>query len=110
VLGLSSLEELGVPGWTLGPNRRSGEAFALPDDAFAALPRLRRLDLSQNRLTTLPSSLYELKHLEFVDLRHNRLDDTTLRRLLDALPGVRLDLRHVRIPLELKPLPGTVRS
>jgi len=42
----------------------------LPDD-LGQLPALRRLDLSDNKLRNLPSSISKMKDLEVLDLSNN---------------------------------------
>lgn len=98
VWAISTLQELYIDRW----GSRDDEGYerppltALPDDAFARMPDLRRLDLSFNDLTTLPESLFALRHLKWLDLRYTRLDAETLDRLRTAFPeGVRLDLRDI---------------
>jgi Leucine-rich repeat (LRR) protein len=93
VWGVTTLEDLGLDRW--GEHDGRPALRQLPDDAFAAMPGLHRLDLSFNELTTLPESLYGLRRLEFIDLRYTELDGPTLDRLGATLPEVRIDLRHV---------------
>ncbi|MFI6094879.1 hypothetical protein ACIA8G_04955 [Lentzea sp. NPDC051213] len=67
----------------------------LPADAFAAMPELRRLDLSGGALTELPEPFYRLRHLQAVDLHATKLDRPTLDRLAETFPKVQIDLRRV---------------
>ncbi len=90
---ITTLEELGIDRWGKNDGRKA--LTALPDDAFAAMPNLRRLDLSFNDLKTLPESFYGLRQLEFADLQYTKLDGRTLDRLRDTFPQVRIDLRNV---------------
>jgi hypothetical protein len=73
---------------------------ALPDDAFARMGGLRRLDLSFNELASLPESFYQLSSLEFADLQYTKLDAPTLTRLQEVFPRVRLDLRKGIAPAD----------
>lgn len=57
--------------------------------AFSMLPTLRRLDLSRNSLTTLPSSITHLHHLEVLLLEDNKLSDPNDLVLLARLPSLR---------------------
>ncbi|MGY3677834.1 Leucine-rich repeat (LRR) protein [Streptomyces sp. TE33382] len=92
---ITTLEELHIDRW--GEQKIGGRAVrpaldALPDDAFARMPRLRRLDLSFNELTTLPESLYRLTHLEYINLSYTKLDTTTVDRLRKALPELHIHI------------------
>jgi Leucine-rich repeat (LRR) protein len=102
---ISTLEELGLSRWgeetEYDPATRRHETVraalaALPDGAFAGMPRLRRLDLSFNTFTTLPDSFYTRTELAEVDLRYTALSSATVDRLITTFPRVRLDLRHVK--------------
>ncbi|WP_162907020.1 leucine-rich repeat domain-containing protein [Allorhizocola rhizosphaerae] len=93
VWSIATLEELGIDRW--GEEDGRPALTALPDEAFAAMSDLRRLDLSFNELTTLPESFYSLAGLEFADLRYTKLDSSTLDRLQEVFPEVRIDLRNV---------------
>jgi tetratricopeptide (TPR) repeat protein len=104
VCAVTTLEELAIDRWgeqtAYDPDTRAHEVIrpalaALPEDAFARMPMLRRLDLSFNAFTTLPASFYALTRLEFVDLRYTKLDAATLDLLRERHPRVRLDLRDV---------------
>jgi Leucine-rich repeat (LRR) protein len=101
---IATLEELAVDRWgeetAYNPETRQHEVVrpalaGLPDDAFAAMPGLRKLDLSFNAFTELPPSFYGLTGLVEVDLRATKLNRSTLDRLGAAFPRVRLDLRDV---------------
>ncbi|MFE7046453.1 leucine-rich repeat domain-containing protein [Streptomyces atratus] len=92
---ITTLEELYLDRW--GEQKIGGRVVrpaltTLPDDAFTRTPRLRRLDLSFNELTTLPESLYGLTHLEYISLSHTKLDAATVDRLRKALPELHIDL------------------
>lgn len=92
---ITTLEELYLDRW--GEQKIGGRVVrpaltTLPDDAFTRTPRLRRLDLSFNELTTLPESLYGLTHLEYINLSHTKLDAATVDRLRKALPELHIDL------------------
>ncbi|WP_158711424.1 leucine-rich repeat domain-containing protein [Streptomyces xylophagus] len=85
---ITTLEHLEIDGW--GEKTQGGQvvrtAFtALPDDAFARMPGLRRVNLSFNELRTLPESLFALRQLEAADLRHTELDKATVERLRTEL-------------------------
>ncbi|MEU3612166.1 hypothetical protein ABZ725_07575 [Streptomyces sp. NPDC006872] len=97
VWDITTLEHLEIDRW--GRRTAGGEvlrtAFAkLPEDAFARMPGLRRLDLSFNELTTLPESLFGLRDLEALDLRHTALDKPTADRVRTVFPDARPDLRE----------------
>ncbi|GAA4893585.1 leucine rich repeat (LRR) protein [Stackebrandtia albiflava] len=68
---------------------------SLPDDLFAGLPRLCRLDLSFIELSSLPESLYRLPELAYLNLEYTHLDRAAVDRLGAELPKVRVDLRNV---------------
>lgn len=94
VWDITTLEELEIDRWgecTVRDQVVRTAFTALPDDAFARMPRLRRLDLSSNELTTLPESFFRLAHLETVDLRYTKLSRPVLDRLCDELPHVRVE-------------------
>jgi Leucine-rich repeat (LRR) protein len=57
----------------------------LPPEFGTSFPYLRHLDLSQNKLQSLPGSLAELKHLRQLNLSRNRLADFDIT-LLDSWP------------------------
>ncbi|WP_405717822.1 leucine-rich repeat domain-containing protein [Streptomyces sp. NBC_01537] len=93
---ITTLEHLEIDSW--GEKTAGGQVIrtaftALPDDAFARMPGLRRLGLAFNDLTTLPESFFRLRHLEAVDLRYTVLDGPTTDRLRAVFPHVRPDLR-----------------
>jgi Leucine-rich repeat (LRR) protein len=101
---ISTLEELTLAHWgeKTEYDRRTrsrevvrGPLTGLPDNAFAELTRLRRLDLSGNELTELPESFYALTGLTEVDLQYTRLNAATFDRLAEVFPEVHIDLRHV---------------
>lgn len=94
---ITTLEHLDLDRWgaVTDGDHTSRPALALPEQAFAAMPRLRHLDLSFNDLTSLPSSFFALRHLEFASLEYTELDKDTVARLRAGLPEVRLDLRNV---------------
>jgi Leucine-rich repeat (LRR) protein len=103
VWSISTLEELGIDRWheetAVNPTTKERQVIrpglgSLPDGAFAAMPGLRRLDISFNHLTTLPESFYALADLAEVDLRYNDLDPQTLDRVTTTYPRVKLDLRN----------------
>lgn len=95
VWAVTTLEELHLDRW--GEQKIGGRHVvrpaltSLPDDAFARMPGLRRLDLSFNELTTLPESLYGLAHLEYINLAYTKLDHDAVDRLRNALPHLRVD-------------------
>ncbi|MET9662574.1 leucine-rich repeat domain-containing protein, partial [Streptomyces sp. NPDC006510] len=94
IWAITTLEELEIDRW--GECTVRGQVVrtaltALPDDAFARMQKLRRLDLSSNELTVLPESFFRLPHLEAVDLRYTKLSRPVLDRLRDELPHVRLE-------------------
>ena len=58
-------------------------------EASGALPRLRVLNLSRNRITRVPPQVFSrLKGLEYLNLAHNRIDELPQEVLLLA------ELRH----------------
>jgi tetratricopeptide (TPR) repeat protein len=104
VWSVGTLEELGLSRWgeetEYNPETRRHEMVrpalaGLPAEAFARMPRLRRLDLSFNAFTTLPESLYGLTELAELDLEYTALDRATIARLVATFPKTRLDLRHI---------------
>lgn len=66
---------------------------ACTDDAFGPLPRLRVIDLSHNRLSSLPSSLFALGKLDHLDVSDNEL--TAFGS--DALVTQLKELRNLRV-------------
>lgn len=88
---LTGLEELALARWG-GDRSRRAPCAALPDDAFTGMVHLRRLDLSGNGLSTLPESLFHLRHLDHLDLRYTKLDEPTRQRLRAALPATRIEI------------------
>ncbi|MEU1518366.1 leucine-rich repeat domain-containing protein [Streptomyces sp. NPDC005811] len=92
VWNITTLEHLEIDRWgkkTVGGRVVRAPFTTLPDEAFARMPRLRRLDLSFNELTTLPESLFRLRHLEALDLRYTVLDKPTTDRLHAVFPDIR---------------------
>ncbi|KAF1784984.1 Leucine-rich repeat domain, L domain-like [Phytophthora cactorum] len=68
--------------------------------ALERVPRLQRLDLSNNQLRALPDAVYALQSLERLDVQQNRL--TTLSTDVQKLTQLEtLDVRHN----QLKTLP-----
>ena len=64
--------------------------------ALERVPRLRRLDLSNNRLRALPEAVYALQHLEWLDVRQNCL--STLSTDLAKLTQLQtLDVRSNKL-------------
>ncbi|MGW0869120.1 leucine-rich repeat domain-containing protein [Streptomyces sp. NPDC002740] len=97
VWAITTLEHLEIDRWggkTVGGEVVRAAFTALPDDAFARMPGLRRLDLSFNELTALPESLFRLPRLEALDLRYTALDGSTGDRLRAVFPRLRPDLRE----------------
>lgn len=54
------------------------------------LPRLKYLDLSFNNLPYLPETIYELKSLEYIDLRYNSFGEEDKAKITGGFPGVQL--------------------
>jgi leucine-rich repeat protein SHOC2 len=54
---------------------------SLPNE-IGLLHNLRVLAVYENSLTTLPESLAQLKHLEYLDIRHNKLAEVTQKSSL----------------------------
>ncbi|EEY54845.1 uncharacterized protein PITG_08406 [Phytophthora infestans T30-4] len=50
-------------------------------DAVYALQSLETLDLQQNRLTSLPTDVHKLTQLETLDIRHNKLETLPVQQL-----------------------------
>ena len=78
---ITTLEELHLDRW--GEQKIGGRVVrpaltSLPDDAFARMTHLRRLNLSFNELTTLPASLYDMTRLEHIDLSYTKVDRATV--------------------------------
>jgi Leucine-rich repeat (LRR) protein len=64
-----------------------------PEDVAQAIARVRAsrfssLDLSKANLTEIPEEVFELVHLSFINLSHNRLEAVP-SRLINALPHLR---------------------
>ncbi len=89
VWDITTLEELDLSFWGAAGRTDSRSdareaprpALALPEDAFARMPRLRRLDLRHSGVTTLPESFYRLTELDDVRVDFAELDGPTRRRL-----------------------------
>lgn len=60
-------------------------------DQLRTLPRLKRLHLSANGLRRVPSALYEMRSLEYLDLRGNHVPAFEVKRLQRSLPRTRID-------------------
>lgn len=45
----------------------------LPDDLFNKMPKLKRISLRSNRLTKIPSGLFNLPELEYLNLESNKI-------------------------------------
>jgi Leucine-rich repeat (LRR) protein len=101
VWAITTLEELEIDRWneTINGEHAVRTAFtALPDDAFARMPGLRRLDLSFNELADLPESFFELDRLDFVDLRYTNIGGPALERLRATFPHVRVAIGRAGHP------------
>lgn len=55
------------------------------------LPRLKYLDLSFNALTHLPETIYELKALEYLDLRSNKFSEEEKEKITRQFPAVKIE-------------------
>ena len=54
--------------------------------SLCSLPKLKKLILSENRLTVIPNELFEFKQLEYLDLRNNPLSTDEISLLKSKLP------------------------
>jgi Leucine-rich repeat (LRR) protein len=57
------------------------------------LPRLKYLDLAFNKLPYLPETIYELKALEFLDLRYNAFSEEEQAKIIAGFPGVKINFQ-----------------
>jgi len=60
------------------------------------LPRLKYLDLSFNDLPfndlpSLPDTIYELKALEYLDLRYNKFSEDEKKEITRGLPKAKIE-------------------
>lgn len=98
VLRLEGLRKLDLSGWSEkeGPTRSRGN-LALRSDCFQMLRSLTSIRLRFSGLRDLPPSLYELEHLEEIDVSGNEdLTPETIERLGATFPNAKIDLRGVR--------------
>ncbi|CAG2240985.1 unnamed protein product [Mytilus edulis] len=60
--------------------------FYLDEDSFSVNTRLKKLNMANNLLPTIPKAVMSLAHLNRLDIRYNRIQtiDQTLRTWLDA--------------------------
>ncbi|SEW34567.1 Leucine rich repeat-containing protein [Chitinophaga sp. YR573] len=65
-------------------------------EGISNLRDLKVLDLSFNKLDSLPEEIFTLKHLQFLDLRYNRLPASERLRISRNLPGCTIDFRDNR--------------
>ena len=80
----------------------------IPGNFFVGLNHLRRLDLYRNQLTSLPTSIGNLRELRVLDLSHNRLAE--LPESIGNLRELRkLELRFNQLTV-LPPEIGNLRS
>jgi hypothetical protein len=73
-------------GWIQSLDLSSNKLLSLPEGLFSVLPLLQELYLERNGLTNLPSDISELTQLETLDLSSNRFDQipeciSTLQKL-----------------------------
>ncbi|KAJ2943320.1 hypothetical protein O0L34_g12125 [Tuta absoluta] len=87
ITSLQSLKELKLA---------SCELDNLPDGLFRGLRRLERLDLSDNRFTTIPSVLNEASNLVFLNLNKNLMVNITKPTALTSLTRLK-ELRLCRL-------------
>ncbi len=57
------------------------------DESIGKASNLEYLDLSNNKLKTIPISITNLKNLKVLDLRNNRLVFSSVKTILQSLPG-----------------------
>ncbi|MBW8686476.1 leucine-rich repeat domain-containing protein [Chitinophaga rhizophila] len=64
-----------------------------PDDIreLNRLPKLKYLDISFNELPYLPETIYELKSLEYIDLRYNCFSEAEQNKIVQQFPGVKIE-------------------
>lgn len=65
-------------------------------EGISKLKNLKVLDLSFNGLTNVPEELLTMKHLQFLDLRYNRLATADRLKISKSLPGCTIDFRDNR--------------
>ncbi len=85
VLNSRTLEELVLFGWC---------GVEMPEDAFTAVARLERLDMSFCDVTRLPESFYALPNLKSLLWRRCQLPEPVRARIREAFPDLDLDLRE----------------
>ena len=91
---LPALEELDVDRW--GAQDKGGRP-PLPPGLLAGIGTfraLKKIDLAFDSLTRLPDEFFELPALEEIGLEYNALDATECARITKAFPSARIDLRH----------------
>ncbi|SEW34561.1 WGR domain-containing protein [Chitinophaga sp. YR573] len=65
-------------------------------EGISNLKNLRVLDLSFNDLASLPEEIHTMTHLQFLNLRYNRLPTAERLKLNRSLPGCTIDFRDNR--------------
>jgi tetratricopeptide (TPR) repeat protein len=88
-----------VPNEIYGDGRKGTVREALKAEhleGISNLKNLRVLDLSFNDLASLPEEIHMMTHLQFLNLRYNRLPTTERLKLNRSLPGCTIDFRDNR--------------
>lgn len=88
-----------VPNMMYGDGRKGiirHELTAAHLEGISNLKNLKVLDLSFNGLTTVPEELLTMKHLQFLNLRYNRLPVAERLKISKNLPGCTIDFRDNR--------------
>ncbi|ACU63129.1 leucine-rich repeat domain-containing protein [Chitinophaga pinensis] len=89
-----------VPNMVWGDGRKGIVREALTVEHLAGisnLQQLKMLDLSFNGLTSVPDELFTLKHLQYLDLRYNRLSTSQRLKIARNLPDCTIDFRDNRV-------------
>lgn len=94
----AALNEI-VPNAIYGDGRKGIVREALQAshlEGISNLKNLKVLDLSFNDLASVPEELHTMTHLQFLNLRYNRLSTAERLRLNRSLPGCTIDFRDNR--------------
>ena len=88
-----------VPNMIYGDGRKGivrHELTAAHLEGISKLKNLKVLDLSFNGLTSLPEEILTMKHLQFLNVRYNRLSIAERLKISKHLPGCTIDFRENR--------------
>jgi Leucine-rich repeat (LRR) protein/predicted DNA-binding WGR domain protein len=91
---ITSLEELSIDRHGEESNNWRAALTAENLEGISQLKKLKFLDLSFNALKSLPTELYQMQHLQFIDFQYDKLSVAERLTLTKALPHCEFDFRN----------------